>query len=346
MTVSPICVSDVSLFPLYDSGLPYSSYPDEDSEEEFEESDLPLRTFEEEVEFILGGSMSRSKHWCFTLNNWNTEDVERLAALEGSVDYLVYGKEVGTSGTPHLQGFVSFPDRIRLTTVIQKIGQAHCTVARKIAEAIEYCKKDGVVTEFGTPPRGSGRRNDLDDFKAAVLAGQYCMRTLRRDFSDTVARYPRFCIDFVNDNVPRPAVPAHPLRPWQATLYQDLARSPGDREVIFIVDVTGNTGKSWFCHYYASNHDNAQVLLPGRKQDMTYALETNIRVLFMDAPRSRQGDIIQYDFLEDVKNGYVFSSKYESRAKHLGKVHVVVMMNEGPDESKLSRDRYDIRVVH
>lgn len=119
-----------------------------------------------------------------------------------------------------------------------------------------------------------------------------------------------------------------------------------DRKVIFIVDVTGNTGKSWFCHYYGSLHDNAQVILPGKKADMTYVLDCRIRVLFIDAPRSKQGEYLQYDFIEDVKNGYVFSPKYESRIKHLGKVHVVVMMNEMPDESKLSRDRYDIRVVN
>lgn len=64
--------------------------------------------------------------------------------------------------------------------------------------------------------------------------------------------------------------------------------------------------------------------------------------MFVDAPRSKQGEFIQYDFLEDVKNGYVFSTKYESRVKTLDNVHVVVNMNETPDMSKLSADRYHI----
>jgi len=69
------------------------------------------------------------------------------------------------------------------------------------------------------------------------------------------------------------------------------------------------------------------------------ALDTSIRVLFLDCPRSKQGDFIQYDFLENVKNGRIFSGKYESGMKYLDPVHIVVMMNEDPDLSKLSRDR-------
>lgn len=333
---------DVVAVPLYET---YSYGEDLSvSLSSFEDQEIDF-LFSEPVGFI--GRMSRSRHWCFTLNNYTDGDLDRLAALEGRVDYLIFGKEVGLNGTPHLQGFVSFPTRIRLTAVIQHIGQAHCTVARHVKQAIEYCRKDGEVTEFGVQPTVTqGRRNELEDFKNAVTGGELDMRVLRDQFSEVCAKYPRFVQDFVADNTPKPAVDAHPLRPWQQTLYDDLRRAPGDREVIFIVDVLGNSGKSWFCHYYSALHENCQVILPGKKADMTYVLDAGIRVLFVDAPRSKQGEFIQYDFLEDVKNGYVFSPKYESRIKYLGKVHVVVMMNEMPDQSKLSSDRFDIRVVN
>jgi len=341
----PVSVADVAYLPLYETTP------------NFDDLSIGSPSFQEEVDFILQepigyfGPMSRARHWCFTLNNYSDDHLATLAGLEGRVDYLIFGKEVGHNGTPHLQGFISFADRLRLGQVKQLVAfgggnPGHWTVARKIPEAIEYCRKDGDVTEFGNPPRGPGKRNDLEDFKAAVKSGEHDMATLREDFSDVVSKYPRFVIDYVQDNLPKPAVVAHPLREWQQQLYHDLLLEPEDRKVIFVVDVTGNSGKSWFCHYYSSLHDNAQVILPGKKADMTYVLNSQIRVLFVDAPRSKQGEFIQYDFLEDVKNGYVFSSKYESRIKHMGKVHVVVMMNEMPDENKLSRDRYDIRVVN
>ncbi len=75
---------------------------------------------------------------------------------------------------------------------------------------------------------------------------------------------------------------------------------------------------------------------------MSHALLTDIRVLILDCPRSKQGDFIQYDFLEDVKNGRVFSGKYESGMKYLPACHVVVMMNEDPDYTKLSSDRFEV----
>jgi len=59
--------------------------------------------------------------------------------------------------------------------------------------------------------------------------------------------------------------------------------------------------------------------------------------------KSKQGDFIQYDFLEELKNGYVFSPKYESKNKSFPTPHVVVLMNEIPDKSKLSEDRYNIK---
>lgn len=65
----------------------------------------------------------------------------------------------------------------------------------------------------------------------------------------------------------------------------------------------------------------------GRKADIAYMLDPLIRVLFIDAPRSKQGEYIQYDFIEDVKNGYVFSPSQESRVKYLGECYVVVLMN-------------------
>jgi hypothetical protein len=74
---------------------------------------------------------------------------------------------------------------------------------------------------------------------------------------------------------------------------------------------------------------------------MSYALRQDIRVLFVNLCR-KQSDFLQYDFLEGVKDGLIFSSKYESAMKNMPPCHVVVMMNQQPDMSALSADRYTI----
>lgn len=284
-----------------------------------------------------------AKNWTFTLNNPTPGDEQRLQALGDPVVYLIAGREVGDSGTPHLQGYVSFSVRKRLAQVKTVLGNnPHVEVARNPNAAIEYCKKDGDFFEVGEAPTGSGARSDIDAFKDDVKQGNHDLASIREIHSEVYAKYPRFCQEYIQDNLPKKQIEAHPLRQWQQDLHSRLILEPDDRTIDFVVDVTGNSGKTWFAHYYAQLHEKTQVLQPGRKADMAYALNAQLRVLFVDAPRSKQGEFLQYDFLEQCKDGYVFSTKYESRIKTLGKCHVVVLMNEQPDMHKLSLDRYNI----
>jgi len=50
------------------------------------------------------------RNWCFTLNNPDDKDVQRIIDSEyrGSVNYMVFGVEYGKSGTQHLQGYIEF----------------------------------------------------------------------------------------------------------------------------------------------------------------------------------------------------------------------------------------------
>lgn len=284
----------------------------------------------------------KARSWVFTFNNYQEDDCSRLRDGNEGIRYLIAGKEIGEQGTPHLQGFIQFKDRIGFRSVKEFVGgNAHIEAAVSNDKAIEYCKKDNDFFEFGSYV-AVGSRNDLDAFKFDVKEGLLCFKEIREKHSAIYAKYPRFCIEFVSDNSPCKDIEAHPLREWQQELNQLLNREPDDRTIVFVIDKTGNSGKSWFSHYYSSIHKGCQVMLPAKKLDMAYALEPGLRVLFIDAPRSKQGDFIMYDFLEDVKNGYVFSGKYESRFKKLDKVHVVVNMNECPDMNKLSADRYKL----
>jgi hypothetical protein len=289
---------------------------------------------------------SACKNWCFTLNNYTDADIERLSALSDCVAYLVFGKEVGDNGTPHLQGFVSFKSRIRMGPAKAIIGErAHLEITRDVSGSIKYCKKDGDFTEIGEVPGVSGRRTDLMLFKEAVKAGLRDKKRLYEEHAEVMAKYPRFAMDYIRLQDEPEYVPAHMLRPWQEWLVKKLEAPPNDREIIFIVDFKGNSGKTWFSRYYGQTHENSQIILPGKVADMAYALETTSTVIFMDAPRSKQGEFIQYDFLEHMKNGLIFSPKYESVMKRLKVPHVVVFMNESPDMTKLSLDRYTVCTI-
>lgn len=92
-------------------------------------------------------------NWRFTLNNWRQEDFEFLDKLyqDGKVKYIIYGKEIApTTGTPHLQGFLQLPKKLRFGGVRKLLGDKyHVDPADFPYAAMTYCKKDGEWTEYG-----------------------------------------------------------------------------------------------------------------------------------------------------------------------------------------------------
>jgi len=97
--------------------------------------------------------MSQSKYWCYTLNNYTEEQFEAFKLVPSH--YHVFGREVGESGTPHLQGYIEFDKPIRMASVKSALGtdRVHLELRKaKAHQAAAYCKKDGIFHEYGTAP--------------------------------------------------------------------------------------------------------------------------------------------------------------------------------------------------
>lgn len=88
----------------------------------------------------------------FTLNNYTEDEVR--CVKEWDCKYLIFGKEVGESGTLHLQGYVSFANAKTLAVLKKKYSAtAHWEIALGTPkQASDYCSKDGDVFEKGTRP--------------------------------------------------------------------------------------------------------------------------------------------------------------------------------------------------
>ncbi|QMW68714.1 replication-associated protein [Crucivirus-234] len=111
--------------------------------------------------------MSRSRNWCYTINNPTNEEIETCDVIECS--YNVFGFEVGNEGTPHLQGYIEFKDAKTLRSAKKSLGgRAHLEQRRGTAtEASDYCKKDNLFIENGSISN-QGKRNDLDTLAELV----------------------------------------------------------------------------------------------------------------------------------------------------------------------------------
>lgn len=294
---------------------------------------------------------SQSRHWVFTLNNYNDEDEATIQALAG-VDYLVYGRETGEAGTPHLQGFISFTNRKRFLQVRNLLGgRAH--VERMLGtanQAATYCKKDGDFFEVGTPPttEPGPQWERVRDWALAYYQEHQTVppeRDVAREWPGHYIRYSRALLSFIRHSCPRPVLETAAPLPWQQQLIDELNGVPDDRTVLFYVDSDGGKGKTWLMRYLlSSDPDSVQVLSVAKRDDIAHAVDETKKIFLFNVPRGGMM-YLQYTILEQLKDRMVFSPKYNSRTKILALSHVVVFCNEPPDETKMSLDRYDIRIL-
>jgi len=115
---------------------------------------------------------NRLSHIVFTFNNYVEEEaVPRLTELfEREAKYYVFGREVGESGTPHLQGYCSFSGRHSFEHVRNLLGPGiHFERAKGTARQNRiYCTKAGNYVEGGALNEG-GVRPDKDELSREFI---------------------------------------------------------------------------------------------------------------------------------------------------------------------------------
>lgn len=124
---------------------------------------------------------SRSRSWCFTLNNYTEADQQFLQSVPAA--YLCYGQEIAPStGTPHLQGYMYLKEAKTLQAMKTMMGQRYHLEVRKgtTKQAIDYCKKDGLFTEFGKITIRDAKDDSWTDVIRLAESGD--MTTLKEEY--------------------------------------------------------------------------------------------------------------------------------------------------------------------
>lgn len=94
--------------------------------------------------------MSKSRNWCFTINNPTTETLD----IPNRCKLLISNRELGESGTPHLQGYIEFDSPVALSFLRNWEPTGHYEIRKGSQyEAIKYCVKD-FFDESGLPAWG------------------------------------------------------------------------------------------------------------------------------------------------------------------------------------------------
>lgn len=121
--------------------------------------------------------MSRSRNYCFTLNNYTETKLNWLKDVPINGDkpfarYIVFGEEIApTTGTPHLQGYIELSNAMTISALKKRLqsNEIHIEERKGTAlQAITYCKKEGKYHEAGTPSQ-QGHRTDIDEIAALAM---------------------------------------------------------------------------------------------------------------------------------------------------------------------------------
>lgn len=285
--------------------------------------------------------------------------------LNDDKSIIIVGHEKHEDGGDHLHVYIESTKKLRITksTELDVLAGKHGnykTVGVAIDDkirVIKYVTKDNdyVTYNIDVPkllhdisnPKSKGRKSKHEG-EAKIIVDKI-MQGVKYD--QIIRDHPVYCLnngkkikEFISDWSNRDEYDEEDLPSlydWQQRLLEELQQKPDPRKVIWYVDTQGNTGKSTMKSLLVRQHN--AYYATGKCQDMYYAYNKQPIVIF-DIPRTHEGHV-NYTAIEDFKNGMVFSTKYESKAKVFKKPHVVIFSNFEPNQLSLSQDRWDIRYI-
>lgn len=251
----------------------------------------------------------RARIWHIVINNYTEEDVTRWhQVLEETTKYK-WQYEVGENGTKHIQGHIEFKNARTFKSLKNKLPRANISKVRNIQASADYCNKEETSTgeKFS---KGFEEEKTLEEL------------ILEEEYSNVV------------------------WKPWQQDIINVLESTPDRRKIYWIQDDIGNSGKSFLCKYIALKYD--AIICSGKTNDIFNQLNNwrlkNPKVMrlppcLVDVPRSEFSHI-NYAAIESLKNGLIYSGKYEGGKVYGLSPHVIIFANSPFKEGQMSEDRW------
>lgn len=245
-----------------------------------------------------------SKRWCFTYNNYTGPYLDILNyILNINCSIVFYAKEVGESGTPHIQGYFEFKKKNRPLTVFKKTlleGLIHFEKAKgSLKENYEYCSKDGEFHYF---------------------KGVEQMRKLKLITPDRY--YQKYILNIIKDE------------PDDRTIYWFYETNGNVGKTCFTKYLCSE--KNALCLSGKSADVKHGVVSWLDKKSTTPSL------IVYDIPRSFCNEFLNYESLESIKSMMFYSGKFEGAMINGPPCHLIIFSNELPNIKKLSIDRWKI----
>lgn len=261
------------------------------------------------------GAQKEVRSLFFTYNNPTKVEKDELLDWLNNRKNLsyIFQEETGESGTPHFQGCFKSKSPIKYDTLKKKFPRIHWEKTKSWNSAVKYCSKEDTRT---------GKVYKSDDIKV----------TIRERVLD-------------------------PLQGLELYIYQKkilkiLKKPVDDRKVYWFWETCGNVGKSALVKHIFMKYKNEVIIANGKGNDVRNQINLHIngdhkrgidgkelKIAILDISRTCE-EYVSYEVIEQIKNGLLYSGKYEGGVCCFNSPHLLVFANFEPNYEALSEDRW------
>lgn len=241
--------------------------------------------------------------YCFTLNNYTEIEIEDIKKFcSNSSKGWIIGKEVGESGTPHLQGYINLNQKMRITQLkkINGFEKAHFEECKGSEQQnINYCSKDGnFITSFKIPIK----LKIIDQLYKWQEDAENLLTSEKSDRS----------VHWICDEI------------------------GGQGKTQFLKYMVNK----YKCIFTCGGKRNDIINLIYNNKD--YMLCSDPAIIIWNLPRDINPEYISYEAIEMIKDGCISNNKFECGSFICNSPAIIIMGNQLPLLNKLTADRWNI----
>lgn len=245
--------------------------------------------------------------FCMTFNNYTKEDYEDIYIWsKTNCKKFIIGKEVGESGTKHLQIYMEVNKRMRITEFknIKCLYKCHIEVAKGSEEDnIKYCSKDGdfIHSDNVYIEEKLDIITELKDWQKELL--DLLINCKSKRYIYWIYEHKGGCgkSEFV-----------------KYLIYNYNALLCGGGKKADVINIIFN--------------------------NKSYMTKTGLKLILFDIPRCNHG-CISWNAIEEIKNGIIINTKFETGTFICNNPTICIFSNDEPDYSKLSNDRWRVYFI-
>nr|QKV51336.1 putative replication associated protein [Crucivirus sp.] len=291
------------------------------------------------------------KRVCFTVfdENWLPDDIDR-----DKIKFFVGQEEICPDTQRHhwqcyaecfkRRGWKKFEAAVGLPRGDDNKPRFHHSAAIASAEDnIAYCTKDASRMPNGERITFGDARptRSVWDLIAIDIEKGMKLRDIKRKYVSTAGMYPTGLRDIyeVFKPVYREDAPEK-WKPWQQHIVDLTATPCKDKSTIhWFWEPNGNAGKTTMSKYLY-DHCGAFLVFNGKTADLAYPYDSEPIIVFNFVMANEEK--VNWQPIECLKDGIIYSSKYQSCLKRFASPHVICFANFRPPNGVMGSYKWNI----